>query len=195
MKRLLIAGIGNVFKGDDAFGVEVIKRLADQAFPAQVDVVDFGINGIDLVYALLDQYDAALLFDTYHGEGAPGSLYVLEPEDGDDDNTAEPDGMMLSPHEMDPAKVLGAVRAMDGRCRRIVLVGCEPADFGDEWEGRMTLTAVVSEAVDVAVGMAGDLVTKLLGEIEVKKSKTFADGVPAIVRQTQTSPLQEPEEA
>lgn len=171
MKRLLIAGIGNVFKGDDAFGVEVVKRLADRGFAPQVDVVDFGINGIDLVYALLDRYDAALLFDTFHGDGAPGSLYVIEPESCEDDDAAEPDGMMLSPHEMDPAKVLRTVRAMDGRCRRIVLVGCEPEDFGDEWEGRMELTDVVKHAVDLAAGMADGLVEKLLAQIQIGREK------------------------
>ena len=114
MSQLLIAGLGNVFRGDDAFGVEVVKRLAGREFPPHVDVVDFGINGIDLVYALLDRYDAALLFDTFHRDGPPGSIYVIEPEFPDSD-TAEPAGLMLTPHDLDPAQVLRMVHAMQGR--------------------------------------------------------------------------------
>lgn len=160
MNQLLIAGLGNVFRGDDAFGVEVVKRLADHEFPSHVDVVDFGINGIDLVYALLDRYDAALLFDTFHQDGPPGSIYVVEPEFHDSDPGQSID-LLLTPHELDPAQVLRMVRAMHGRCRRIALIGCEPADFGDEWEGKMGCTDAVTAAVEVAVGMTARLVEKL----------------------------------
>lgn len=150
--NILIAGIGNVFKGDDAFGVEVVKRLAGRNLPVQADVVDFGINGIDLIYALVDRYDSALLIDTTQRGGVPGTLYVIEPE-VPTDAVADPSDLMLTPHELDPVKVLRMVRAMDGRCRKIVLLGCEPADFGDEWEGKMGLTEPVAAAVEDAIGL------------------------------------------
>ncbi len=100
---ILIAGIGNIFKGDDAFGVEVVARLARRRLPDGVKVVDFGIRGIDLTYALLDGYGAAVLIDTMrHGE-MPGTVSVIEPEPASDDDPAD---LTLSPHDLDPAKVL-----------------------------------------------------------------------------------------
>src|ERR1700758_4827464 len=78
--RILVAGVGNIFLGDDAFGVEVVQRLARRALPDGVRVVDFGIRGLDLVYALLDGYETVVLVDAAPRGGSPGTLYVLEPE-------------------------------------------------------------------------------------------------------------------
>jgi hydrogenase maturation protease len=163
MKPLLMAGLGNIFKGDDAFGVEVVKRLGRRPWPAGVDVVDFGINGIDLTYALLDDYDRAVLIDTLHRDGAPGALYVIEPESPEEDT--QPADLTLTPHALDPAQVLRMVHALGGRCREIVLIGCEPADFGDELEGKMGLSAPVAAAVDEAAGLAESLVAELTGDV------------------------------
>src|SRR6266853_193590 len=80
--RVLIAGVGNIFLGDDAFGVEVAQRLARRPLPEGVRVVDFGIRGLDLAYALLDRYEAVVLVDAAPRGGAPGTIYVLEPELG-----------------------------------------------------------------------------------------------------------------
>jgi hydrogenase maturation protease len=151
MKRLLVAGIGNIFKGDDAFGVEVARRLAEREWPESVDIVDIGINGIDLTYALLDDYDRAILIDTLERGGSPGTLYVIEPE-------AAPGDASLTPHALDPAKVLAIVRARGGRCREMVLIGCEPADFGDELEGRMGLSEPVAGAISEAARRAETMI-------------------------------------
>ena len=173
MTGILVAGIGNVFLGDDGFGVEVVQRLNVRhaahdlpAFPDCVRVVDFGIRGIDLCYALLDGVDAAILIDATQRGGAPGSLYVIEPsmdhaqEAGSPDAYASP--VLMSAHEMDPAKVLHAVRMMGGGCEDIVVVGCEPADFGFEHgeEGRMGLSTAVAAAVDPAVELVRSMVAQ-----------------------------------
>jgi hydrogenase maturation protease len=163
MKRLLVAGVGNVFRGDDAFGVEVAKYLAGRTWSDQVDVADFGIRGIDLTYALLDRYDAALLIDTFRQGGEPGTLYVVEPEPPGPDVVRDPGDLTLTPHDLDPAKVLRMVRAMEGRCRQILLVGCEPADLGDDWDGKMGLSDAVAEATRAAVGVVDRLVREWLG--------------------------------
>jgi hydrogenase maturation protease len=152
VSRVLVAGVGNVFKGDDAFGVEVAQRLAQATLPAGVDVVDFGIRGIDLTYALLDDYDAAVLVDiTQRGE-PPGTVYVIEPEIEAHEDVA-PEDLVLSPHDLDPAKVLVYVNALDGRCQRILVVGCEPEDFGGETEGKMGLSKPVAAAVEPAMAL------------------------------------------
>src|SRR5438105_7090490 len=101
--RLLIAGIGNIFLGDDAFGTLVAQRLAQRRWPEEVRVVDFGIRGIDLSYALLDGFEAVILVDAVPRGGAPGTLYVLEPELDEPSEPANA-GMMIEMHDLDPVK-------------------------------------------------------------------------------------------
>ena len=139
MRQILVAGIGNIFKGDDAFGVEVARSLAQRPLPAGVKVVDFGICGIDLTYALLDGYDAAILVDTARRGAAPGTVSIIAP-DRHSTATVAPGDLFLEPHELDPAKVLSVVDALGGGCQRILLVACEPETFGDEEMGAMGLS-------------------------------------------------------
>lgn len=160
MSKILVAGIGNIFKGDDAFGVEVARRLATRVLPPAVKVVDFGIRGIDLTYALLDGCDAAILVDTAKRGEMPGTVTVIEPERPSPEELA-PEELMLNPHDLDPAKVLRMVSALGGECRRVLLVACEPETFGDEETGAMGLSQAVSEAVN----KAADAVERLVGEL------------------------------
>ncbi len=162
MTSILVAGIGNIFNGDDAFGVEVVRRLSQRWLPQGVKVVDFGIRGIDLTYALLDGYSAAILVDAaQHGE-APGTVSVIEP-DRPAPGSPSPEDLMLSPHELDPAKVLRLVATLGGACKRLLLVACEPLTFGGE-EGVMGLSEPVALAVDAAVRTIEDLISELRAE-------------------------------
>ncbi|HKP86069.1 MAG TPA: hydrogenase maturation protease [Blastocatellia bacterium] len=158
--RILIAGIGNIFLGDDAFGSEVARRLAASKLPDDVRVVDFGIRGFDLAYALLDGYEVTIFVDATQRGGEPGTIYTIEP---DLNQLDQPDAhqMMVEPHGMDPMKVLGMVKSMGGNFKRILLVGCEPATLGPE-EGRMGLSEPVEAAVGEAVSLIESLVTNIL---------------------------------
>lgn len=159
---ILIAGIGNIFLGDDGFGCEVLRRLMQREWPESVRVVDFGIRGFDLAYALMEGYDVTIFVDaTPHGQ-APGTLYTIEPA-LDELNNLEPQRMMVETHGMNPLKVLAMVKSMGGEFKRILLVGCEPATFGPE-EGQMGLSEPVAAAVEKAVGIVESLVTKTLDE-------------------------------
>jgi hydrogenase maturation protease len=164
-KPILIAGIGNIFFGDDAFGVEVVQRLARRPLPPEVEVLDFGIRGLDLSYALLDGCRAAILVDTTCQGGRPGTLYVIEPEP---ELPSEPSfqDMSISPHHMDIASTLRLVSTLGGACRQIVLVACEPTSFGPEEEGRMGLSEPVLAAVDKAVGLIEFMVQRMLKEMQ-----------------------------
>jgi hydrogenase maturation protease len=123
--RLLVAGIGNIFFGDDAFGVEVARRMVGRPLPEAVRVVDFGIRGYDLAYALLDGYQAAILVDATARGGPPGSLYIIEPD-------CEPaSAQALDAHSLDPVQVLRFAQSMGGGLPRLLLVGCEPTPLGD----------------------------------------------------------------
>jgi hydrogenase maturation protease len=157
---LLVAGIGNIFLGDDAFGVEVVRRLADLKLPEAVRVVDFGIRGFDLAYALQDGYETTILVDACpHGE-APGTLYILEPEVKLLDDPEAPQAVVEA-HAMNPMSVLRMARAMNIEVKNVLLVGCEPETLGGE-EGQMGLSAAVEAAVDHAVQLVESIVNNVL---------------------------------
>jgi hydrogenase maturation protease len=152
---ILIAGIGNIFLGDDAFGSEVARRLAARNLPSGVQVVDFGIRGLDLVYALLNPHDAAILVDAMPRGGEPGTLYVLEPE------LPDGDACTLDIHEMNPLRVLSLARALGANLQHVRIVGCEPQSLGNVDEGEMGLSACVSAAVDQAIVVIESLIQEV----------------------------------
>lgn len=159
---ILVAGIGNIFLGDDAFGVEVARRLAQRNLPAAVRVVDFGIRGFDLAYALQDGYEATILVDACpHGE-APGTLYVIEPDLKSLDDPSAPTAA-VDAHVMNPANVLRMARALNIEVKNMLLVGCEPQTLGGE-EGQMGLSAAVDAAMEDAVKLVESLIGKVLKE-------------------------------
>jgi hydrogenase maturation protease len=162
-RMILIAGIGNIFLGDDAFGVEVARSLARRTLPGEVQVKDFGIRGFDLAYTLLDPWHTVILVDALPRKEAPGTLFVLEP---DLSRLGEPGavGMELNPHGMDPLRVLNLAASLGPVTAHILVVGCESADFGDEFEGRMGLSPPVQAMVEEASNMIAELIKKILAE-------------------------------
>jgi len=159
--RILIAGIGNIFFGDDAFGGEVIKELIKSPLPEGFDAVDFGIRSYDLAYAIMDGYAATILVDiTARGE-PPGTVYLVELDQekiGNLEATA-PDG-----HSLDPVAVLRLTQSLGGQIERLYLVACEPAVLETE-DGRIELSESVQAAVPEAVRMIRRLIDKLRSEI------------------------------
>jgi hydrogenase maturation protease len=157
---ILIAGIGNIFLGDDAFGVEVVQRLAKKKLPGGVRAVDFGIRGYDLAYALLDGADVTILVDACPRGDKPGTLYVIEPDLTAIDS-AEGESAPVDPHGMHPVNVLRLAKSMGGTLKRILLVGCEPECLGGE-EGKMELSDTVAASLDEGVRTVESLVEKIL---------------------------------
>lgn len=159
--RTLVAGIGNMFLGDDGFGVEVVKRLAAMPLGDGVDVIDFGIRGFDLACALLRGYGTVILIDAVCRGGAPGTLYVIEPEIGiSDASNLEAPSIGVEGHGLTPAAVLGLVKTMGGHVEhlgQVRLVGCEPAGFPSEDDVQVGLSAPVMAAVDGAVTLVCQL--------------------------------------
>ncbi len=157
---ILVAGIGNVLLGDDGFGVEVARRLTEGPQPAGVRIEDFGIRGLDLVYALLDPLDAVVFVDTASRGHAPGTLYLIEPEL--DENAVA----TIDAHGMDPVKVLAMAQSMGMPQVPTYVVGCEPGFIPppDSDEVVMELTAPVREAVEEAVQMVGTLLERIRAE-------------------------------
>jgi hydrogenase maturation protease len=159
--RILVAGIGNIFLGDDGFGVEVARRLARRQLPIGVEVADFGIRGMDLAYALQDGYAAVVLVDTAPRGERPGTLTVIEPE-------LDNNSVALDTHGMDPVRVLGLARALGRVPARVLVVACEPeavvhGEHDEDLVGE--LSPSVRAAVDEAVTLVESMVVELLAEI------------------------------
>jgi hydrogenase maturation protease len=172
MPRILIAGIGNIFLGDDAFGVEVARRLSGRELPHNVRVTDFGIRGYDLAYALLDGYDTTILVDACPRGAPAGTLYVIEP-DLNDLGGPEQQQSAVEAHSMNPLNVLRLATSMGGPLKRVLLVGCEPGTLGPE-EGQMGLSEPVEVVVDEAVKLVESLIAKILNGDE-SGAKTVND--------------------
>jgi len=164
-RRVLVAGIGNIFLGDDGFGVEVANRLAGRTLPEGVRAADYGIRGIHLAYELLEGYDALILLDAMPLGEPAGTLAVVEPE-----QVAPPtgeDGMpVMDAHTMHPGVVLGMLEMLDAHVERIVIIGCQPLSFDG-----MGLSAPVAEAVDLAVDLLEEVLTDVC-ETAVSEART-----------------------
>ena len=155
--RILVAGIGNVFLGDDGFGPEVVRHAATQLKRRDLDgatvrVVDYGIRGMHLAYDLLEEWDALVLVDALPPRGAPGTVHVFEA----DHETLSPT-VGLEAHSIDPAAVFGTLKALGGTVPTTIVVGCEVADVDEGME----LSAPVAAAVPGAVGAVADAVSRL----------------------------------
>ncbi len=157
-KRVLVAGVGNIFLGDDGFGVEVVRRLAEREMPEGVEVKDFGIRGMDLTYALQEDYEVVVFVDAVPRGEEPGTVYLIEPE------IEEDGGVSLDTHGMDPVKVIKLSRALGAKPTRTLVVGCEPQVVlsGEDYDD---MSMELSEPVQAAVGEAVKLVESLVEEI------------------------------
>ncbi len=150
---ILVAGVGNIFLGDDGFGPEVVRHIAAEAepLPAQARLADYGIRGMHLAYDLLEGYRALVLIDARPGPGAPGELVVLEI--GADDVQ----GGEFDAHGMDPVAVLAALPDLGGQLPPTYLVGCRPGD--------LTEGIGLTPAVHNAVAAAGQSVRRLVRQL------------------------------
>src|ERR1043166_6438557 len=174
MKRILIAGIGNIFLGDDAFGCEVLDQLAHRPLPKDVRAVDFGIRCYDLAYAMSEGYDAVILVDATSRGEAPGTLFLIEPELASLDHLAPG---AVDAHSLDPVRVLQLADSLGARPKRLYLVGCEPVTLETEEseQGQMGLSTAVQAAVPKAI----EMIESLLNDLETEKEKQRAGLVPA----------------
>ncbi|MFE2407715.1 hydrogenase maturation protease [Kitasatospora sp. NPDC059408] len=148
--KVLVAGVGNIFLGDDGFGVETVRRLAAHPVPDGVEVVDVGVRGVDLAYRLLDGYRTAVLVDATCRGGVPGTVYLIEA-------AAEPlEAPVLDGHRMGPDAVLGLLATLAAGTGgeppgRVLVVGCEPASLEEGIGLSAPVAAAVEEAVQVVL--------------------------------------------
>jgi hydrogenase maturation protease len=165
--RVLVAGVGNIFLGDDGFGVEVARRLADTPLPDGVEVRDFGIRGMDLAYALQEDYEAVVFVDAAPRGERPGTVSLVEPE-------LDLDEVELDTHGMHPLRVIALARAMGRVPERVLVVACEPARIVDgEHDEDLVgeLSAPVAAAVDDAVALVPSIVGRLLDEVAIDERR------------------------
>jgi hydrogenase maturation protease len=171
MKRILIAGIGNIFFGDDAFGVEMIGALRQRDLPPEVELVDFGIRSYDLAYALSGDYDAMLLLDAVSRGESPGTVYLVEP---DLDQLSQLAPSAVDAHSLDPVRVLQLAASLGHIKTLPYLIGCEPSTL-ETPDGQFGLSPQVREAIPRAV----ELVEKLVADLLHAETKTKPGLAPA----------------
>jgi hydrogenase maturation protease len=165
--RTLVAGVGNVFLRDDGFGVEVVRLLAEQPVPPGVEIRDFGIRGVHLVYDLLNGCDLFVLVDAApHGQ-EPGTVSVLEVELPDPETPATLDRPLIDAHSLTPDAIFALLVSLGGRPGRSLVVACEPADI----DAGMGLSDPVREALPHAVRTVQDILANRAGEREKRKNR------------------------
>jgi hydrogenase maturation protease len=160
-QRTLVAGAGNIFFGDDGFGVAVARRLAELELPEWVTVADYGISGMHLAYDLASGFESAILIDAVPRGGTPGTVYVIEPEPAAATDRSSSGGALFDAHGMRPDLVLGVLEMLGAKAGRMLVVGCEPSDAGPG----MGLSAPVAAAVDNAVRVVLRLVDDMGNDI------------------------------
>ena len=161
--RIFVVGVGNIFLGDDGFGVEVATRMRRRPVPAGVQVEDYGIRGVHLAYALTEgSFDLVVLVDALDLGEEPGVITVFEPElDG-------PVDVLPDAHDLDPASVMGLLSGLGGSVGRMLVVGCQPTSV----EERMVLSPAVEAAVDEAIAVIEELVQEQLSTYVGKEHRT-----------------------
>ncbi|WP_405682669.1 hydrogenase maturation protease [Streptomyces sp. NBC_00057] len=154
----LVAGVGNIFLGDDGFGVETVRRLASEPLPGHVEAVDIGVRGVHLAYQLLDGYDTLVLIDATERGGDPGTLYLIE---ADRPGRIAPQEALLDGHRMSPDAVLALLETLCAGTgcippRRTLVVGCEPACVEEGIGLSGPVAAAVPEAVNMVLRLVRD---------------------------------------
>ena len=165
---VLVAGIGNIFQGDDAFGVAVIQRLSQTTHLSNVRVLDIGIRGIDLAFALLDNPALTILVDATSRGGAPGTLYTIEIDPNDIPDACE-EASLVNSHGLDPVRVLSLAKSMGAQFGRILLIGCEPLVLDREDTGHIGLSDVVERAVSPATESIQQIIQEFVLELSEKE--------------------------
>ncbi|MEO6221202.1 MAG: hydrogenase maturation protease [Ginsengibacter sp.] len=161
-KRVMIAGVGNMFMKDDGFGGAVIKKMLNKTFPEGVEIKDFGTGGLKLAYDLMKGYDGLILLDASQRGEKPGTLYVIEPEEGSVESNLE-DGGPIDPHGCDPATILRFVKGIGAWPAKVLIVACEPTNVEDFEIG---LSEPVIQAVDKAVELVEDILKDIYTEVK-----------------------------
>jgi hydrogenase maturation protease len=148
-----VAGVGNIFLGDDGFGVEVATRLAHRPMPDGVKVADFGIRGVHLAYEMMDDFESLVLIDALPLGEEPGTLAVLEPDVDSLQDLAAP----IDAHGMSPAVVLATLTRLGGHVNRVLVVGCQPARVEEGMELSPSVAAAIEPALDLCCQVVADL--------------------------------------
>jgi len=159
--KILVAGMGNVLRGDDGFGIRVVDELKkNHNTPAEVDIYEAGIGGIGLVQELMNGYDALVVVDAVEKGAAAGTLFVIEPLEHQTAITDEKlHASMVDMHYADPSKVLLMAKVLNVCPPKVFLVGCQPEYVDDAVEG---LRPPVEQAVPQAVEEVLSLIDELL---------------------------------
>jgi hydrogenase maturation protease len=171
--KILVAGVGNVLRGDDAFGVEVVKLLEVRGTRSDdIHFFEAGISGISLVQELMNNYDALIIIDAVDRGGEAGTVYLLEPDIPalDENESLQFHYSLVDAHYADPSKALLLAKKLNVIPAKVFIIGCQPASC-DELES--DLTPAVKSAVPIAVERIEALIAALLGVDAIKTDESL----------------------
>lgn len=156
--RVLVAGVGNLLRGDDGFGVRVVQRLAASPLPENVCIREIGISGISLVHELMAGYDACIIVDVSDRGRPPGTLYVLQPQLPEKSGLADHHRALVDMHYAEPSLALPLAQALGVLPPKVHVVACQPETLEEFSEN-------LSPAVESAVELAVTRIQALISEI------------------------------
>lgn len=174
--RVLVAGVGNVLRQDDGFGIAVVHHLLDQkGLPPGVTVIETGIAGIRMVLELLDGYDVLIIVDAVQRGGEPGQLYLLEAEvpDIDDLTYIERTDFLADMHFTNPTRAMMLARALEVLPPQVFILGCQPAAHDDFDLG---LSPEVEKAIPLAATRLEAWVSELNQQAQIQPEETESPG-------------------
>ncbi|MDP9094649.1 MAG: hydrogenase maturation protease [Actinomycetota bacterium] len=171
--RALVAGLGNIFEGDDGFGVEVAQALSSTQWPAGVELRDYGIRGVHLAYQLLDAYDLVVIIDAVQRGGEPGTIYVMEHAADATAPAPAQDAPILDAHDLAPDGVLALVPMLGGTLGRVMVIGCEPATIMPA----LGLSRAVAGSVEKAAQIVTEIVLNAYAGAEAPADEIRVGGV------------------
>lgn len=158
---VLVSGVGNALKGDDAFGVAAAARMkSDPRLTGDVEIQETGIGGIHMVQELMRGYDALIMFDAFDRGGFVGELYLLDPElpNVDSFSDEEKRNFFADVHYATPVRAMTLARAIGALPEMVRIIGCQPSDpDAFDTEMHVDVAAAVPRAIDMAFELLADL--------------------------------------
>ncbi len=145
-ERILVAGIGNLLMGDDAFGPMVIEALEKEKFSENIELRDMGTAGLT-VATDLEGYDTVIFIDSMEMEEEPGTLRQLQVNVEEITPTDAMELSRLTLHEVGLEGLLKFSKAIGTLPTTVYIIGCKPESLGATY----SLSPRVSEAVPEAV--------------------------------------------
>jgi len=153
MAKDLILGVGNLLLSDEGIGIHAVRKLLEiESLPEDLEIVDGGTAGLNLLY-YLEGVDRLVIIDAVETGGPPGTIVRLA-----GDKIPAYMALKISPHEITLPDFLAAAKLRDLYPKEVIVWGMQPR----------SLDVGVDLSPDLAA-MLDTLVDHVLGEFAISK--------------------------